>query len=322
MAGHGKHLADQSRQAIEQGSRSFALASLLFTPDMQRDAHMLYAWCRHCDDVIDGQNLGFFDGDPSAQDDTPEAMQARLAHLQVQTIAALNGEPVEGPEFAAFQQVALAHDMPHQHPLDLLEGFRMDATDYQYTTLQDTLDYCYHVAGVVGVMMAIIMGVDRQDEETLHRAADLGIAFQLTNIARDIVDDAKIGRVYVPADWLEGAGVPATPDGILDETNRDMLAQIARRLLKEADRYYDSAGYGLRRLPWRAAAAVAAARSVYRDIGRLVRQRGPAAWNRRASTSKPRKIWCAGKGLTLAAGASLNRRRALPERGDLWTRTV
>ena len=315
-------LAEQSREAIEQGSRSFALASLLFTPQMKRDAHMLYAWCRHCDDVIDGQNLGFFEGDPAAQADTSDAMQARLDHLRSVTQAALDGETLDGenPVFAAFQQVARRHAMPPRHPLDHIKGFEMDARHRQYTTLEDTLDYCYHVAGVVGVMMAIIMGVRPDDEETLDRAADLGIAFQLTNITRDIIDDAKIGRVYLPASWLTEAGLDPTPDAILDPANRAVLAQVAQRLLAEADRYYLSSGYGLRRLPWRAASAVAAARSVYRDIGRLVRQRGPDAWDRRASTSKGRKIWCALTGSTAAAGARFNASKPLPPRAALWTR--
>ena len=90
--------------------------------------------------------------------------------------------------------------------MDLLQGFEMDVEGRRYDTLEDTLDYAYHVAGVVGVMMARIMGV--QDAPTLRRAQDLGLAFQLTNIARDVVEDARGGRVYLPGQWLDEAGVP------------------------------------------------------------------------------------------------------------------
>ena len=96
--------------------------------------------------------------------------------------------------------------MPHRYPLEHLDGFVMDVEGREYHTLTDTVEYCYHVAGVVGVMMAYIMGV--RDEPTLDRATDLGLAFQLTNICRDVVEDAEVGRVYLPLDWLTEAGVP------------------------------------------------------------------------------------------------------------------
>ena len=306
--------------AIARGSRSLALASLLFRPNMRRHAHMLYAWCRHCDDVIDGQNLGF--GEESFAGAMSRPRRADLDALKAETRAALAGQPVTHPAFAAFREVVRETDMPPQHPMDLLRGFEMDVEARSYESLQDTLEYGYHVAGVVGVMMAIVMGVDPSDDDTLDRAADLGIAFQLTNIARDVMDDAAIGRIYLPAAWLREAGVTPTPQGVLDPGNRRAVWGVAKRLLAEADRYYASSGPGVRRLPIRAGFAVAAARGVYRDIGRIVRLRGAEAWDERARTSRRRKIALAGLGCVQGASAKSVFFLPLPKRGDLWRRPL
>src|SRR5690606_25988910 len=186
----------QATQSINVGSKSFAAAARLFDERTRQSAVMLYAWCRHCDDVIDGQVLGQgqLEGDRSSGEE-------RLAMLVELTERAYAGELMPAPAFAAFQQVVQRHGIPPKYPLEHLAGFRMDVQGYRYQTLDDTLLYCYRVAGVVGLMMAQVMGAE--SEATLDRACDLGLAFQLTNIARDIVEDAQIGRVYLPADWLE-----------------------------------------------------------------------------------------------------------------------
>lgn len=313
-------LAEHGADAIAKGSKSFALASLLFGKDMQADVHMLYAWCRHCDDVIDGQTLGADapDGALSRED-----MQNRLALLRAQTRMALNGERTGVPAFDGFAQVAARRAIPESYPMDLLDGFAHDAEGRTYETLNDLMDYCYGVAGVVGVMMAIVMGVDRRDDETLDRACDLGLAFQLTNICRDVVDDAVGGRIYLPLDLLARAGVTAAPEALCDPLNRNAIASVAAKVLAEADRYYASAGKGARRLPFRAAAAVLAARNVYREIGRKVSALGPRAWDERTVVSNPRKIQLAAAGLAESAGqAAFLRGRALGPRENLWKRPI
>ncbi|MEM9810694.1 MAG: phytoene/squalene synthase family protein [Pseudomonadota bacterium] len=313
-------VAQQSAEAISKGSKSFAIASLLFRPHMKRHAHMLYAWCRHCDDVIDGQNLGFGEDSFAGRDALPR--REDLESLTRDTDAAWRGETPASWPFEAFQTVALETGMPRQHPMDLLRGFEMDVDAQRYETLEDTLRYSYHVAGVVGVMMAIVMGVSPDDNDTLDRASDLGIAFQLTNICRDIIDDAAIGRVYVPAAWLADVGVGPEPGDILREVNREAVWQVALRLMKEADKYYQSSGPGVRRLPIRAGFAVAAARGVYRDIGRVVRVKGPRVWDKRARTSRRRKLALAGLGCIQGAGSKSLFFKALPPRADLWQRPM
>ena len=302
------------RATIRAGSKSFSAASRLFDRRTRESAWRLYAWCRHCDDVIDGQVLGHGMAAPAEAD-----ARARLEALRDKTRAALKGDAAGDPAFAAFARVMRAHAIPERHAFELLDGFEMDVEGRSYATLRDTLDYCYHVAGVVGVMMARIMGV--ADEPTLDRASDLGLAFQLTNIARDVIEDAAANRVYLPADWLSEAGV--APGDVAGPENRAAVFAVTRRLLREADRYYASARIGIARLPFRSAWAVSAARGIYREIGREVLRRGPSAWDARVSTSAGRKAWhvATGGGAALAA-VTLGRRQPSPVRVGLWTRPI
>lgn len=301
---------DASRDSIRRGSTSFAAAARLFDPRIRDDAYMLYAWCRHCDDEIDGQVMGH-----GAVGLDPVLAGRKLAELEDKTRRAMAGEPTGDAAFAAFQRVALRHGIPAQHPLDLLQGFRMDVEGHTYRTLQDTLLYAYHVAGVVGVMMAQVMGV--RDLATLRRASDLGVALQLTNIARDVIEDAKVGRVYLPAEWLGPAA--ESPTALTHPANRAIVFAATERLLAEAEPYYGSARWGLKALGFRSAWAVAAARGVYRQIGLRVRARGPAGMDRRAATGAFIKLALVLQGGLIAArAATLDSWRQEPERPSLW----
>ncbi|MDU6410258.1 MAG: 15-cis-phytoene synthase CrtB [Yersiniaceae bacterium] len=303
-------LLNHATQTMAVGSKSFATASKLFDAGTRRSALMLYAWCRHCDDVIDDQTLGF--ASPGHQPDSPEQ---RLTLLKALTRRAYAGMPMEDPAFAAFQEVALAHAIPQQQAFDHLEGFAMDVRGERYETFGDTLRYCYHVAGVVGLMMARVMGV--RDDAVLDRACDLGLAFQLTNIARDIVEDAQVGRCYLPAEWLAAAGIP--PAEVADPAHRAALVPLAARLVAEAEPYYASARAGLAGLPLRSAWAIATARGVYREIGVKVDRAGERAWDRRQGTSKLEKLGL----LVTGAGLAIRSRLAPPPAArpsGLWQR--
>lgn len=281
-----KAVVAHGAEAIRVGSQSFAAAARLFSPPVREGAVMLYAWCRHCDDVVDGQVLGH--GQRAGQRDDGAA---RLAELREQTRQACAGQPGHDPVFQGIAEVVRRHGIRPVYLEQHLDGFAMDVAEHRYTTLGDTLDYCWRVAGVVGVMMAQIMG--RSEPAVLDRACDLGMAFQLTNIARDVVEDAAIGRIYLPAEWLAAEGLPA--DATLAEPRyREALARVAQRLVDTAEPYYDSAAAGLPALPLRSAWSIATARSVYRAIGRKVQERGAAAWDRRASTTGTEKVmWVA-----------------------------
>jgi phytoene synthase len=304
-------VVSNSRNMIRKGSRSFALASRLFATATRDDAWMLYAWCRHCDDEIDGQQLGM-----AAAARTAGERPASLARLYAETRRALAGDTVTDPVFVGLQRVVRQHAIPERHVLELLAGFEMDVGDFRYQTINDTLFYCYRVAGVVGVMMAYVMGV--RDPRALQSAADLGIAFQLTNISRDVLDDLRNGRCYLPAQWLREAGIPEA--GVGRPEHRTALAGVVRRLLTEADRYYESASAGLRALRFRSAWAVATALGVYRDIGRVVRRQGLRAWETRAVVGTPRKLLhVAGGALRALKATSVDRwYRVSPREQDLW----
>jgi phytoene synthase len=302
----------QSRDSIEQGSKSFAAAARLFDPATRDSVSLLYAWCRHCDDVIDGQVLGF-----ARAERDPTTPQQRLQRLVALTEAAYAGAALDDPVFQAFARVVRRHGIDRRYPLDLLEGFRFDVEGAGYETLEDTLRYCYHVAGVVGVMMAQIMGV--RDEPTVDRACDLGLAFQLTNIARDIAEDAANGRCYIPAAWLQKEGVGR--DMLLSPAHAAAASRLSARLVDAAEPYYESALIGIRRLPLRSAWAIAAARNVYRAIGSELVRRGERAALQRVTTSPRQKVLLAILGGLQAVSATRwGRRRPEPARVGLWTR--
>jgi 15-cis-phytoene synthase len=287
---------EAARIAIAHGSKSFAAAARLFDPYTRDSAMMLYAWCRHCDDVIDGQVLGY--KNPAAP---PLKGIEALLHLEQQTKRAFmpnSTVPLAHPAFEALREVVRRHALPEHYALDHLTGFRMDVQERLYHTFDDTLDYCYHVAGVVGLMMAWIMGV--RDEAVLARARDLGNAFQLTNIARDLVEDARNNRLYLPADWLKAAGLPARTTAIIDPRHRAALAGVAARLIAEAEPLYASALIGIKALPFRSRWAIATARGVYRQIGIEVKRHGALAWDSRVSTSRQDKIRHVGQGFLRA----------------------
>lgn len=298
-----------SQQSIRQGSKSFAKAAMLFDRDTRDSVMMLYAWCRHCDDVIDGQTLGH-----DAQELSRQEKEARLQALQRETARVCDGHASDIPAFAALGQVVRRHALPRRHLFELLEGFAMDAREQRFVTLDDTLRYCYHVAGVVGVMMARIMGV--RDVQVMHRAADLGIAFQLTNIARDVRDDLRIGRCYLPEDWLAQKGI--APGEAAQPQYLPALHALACELVELAEQYYASARIGMTQLPWRCAWAIAGALLIYREIGLRVRAEGAAAWEQRTSVSGRRKLLRLFQGGFVAVHAKA-RRPAEAARSGLWT---
>jgi phytoene synthase len=309
MSAADQALLEHATQSIAVGSKSFAAASRLFDPLTRRSAVMLYAWCRHCDDVIDGQEAGH-----SASVVSQREVTSRLERLIAQTHAVYAGAPTDSPAFEAFREVVQRHGIKQRYALEHLAGFAMDVSQREYHRIEDTLEYCYHVAGVVGLMMAQIMGV--RDEATLDRACDLGLAFQLTNIARDIIEDASVGRCYLPAQWLNEVGIPA--DRLAEPQYRPAVAVLAQRLVDMAEPYYESANAGLTALPWRSAWAVATAGCVYREIGVKVRQRGAQAWDERVSTSKADKLRLVALG---AWKATASRGRQWPVRpAHLWQR--
>jgi len=303
-------LIRQAELTIAHGSKSFAAAARLFRPAMRRDVMLLYTWCRYCDDLADGQQLGH-------GRQAPASLEA-IAQLRRDSLAAAAGEPDDSVPMRALAEVCRQHAIERNVIADHIEGFRHDAAGWRPDTLEHLLHYSYCVAGTVGVMMARIMGV--ADRATLARACDLGLAFQLTNIARDVLDDARSGRCYLPGDWLSEAGLvrDLPPGTALHPGVHEQIWPLVARLIESAEPYYASARTGIRALPSRAAWAIAAALEIYRDIGRGMLARGPAALAQRSHTSAPRKLWR----MLMASPVMLRHRtRPLVDRRDrtLWT---
>jgi phytoene synthase len=304
-------VARQSEQALRKGSRSFNAAAILLDPQTRESARLLYAWCRHVDDVIDGQQLGASAAPQAA------AQEHVLDALRAATAAAGRDEPQADPAFEALRRVMRRHAIPPKEPMALIDGFAMDVTGRVYESLDDTLDYAYHVAGVVGLMMARVLGVT--DERLFDRACDLGLGFQLTNIARDVVEDHRAGRIYLPRRWLKQEGLDE--ETLALPQNRSALHRVALRLLEAAEPYYQSAALGTAALPLRSAWAIGTAAGVYRAIGTRIRRNGPAAWDARCVVPGSEKTWLA----VVAGFGALRPRRdpGSPARpAELWSRPV
>jgi phytoene synthase len=267
-------------ETIRNGSKSFHAASRLFDRQARERAWLLYSWCRHCDDVCDGQALG----GPG----TGGSGAGRVAWLQAGTRRALAGENVGVLPFDALATVMAECPIPHGFVFDHLQGFALDEGGWRPQDEADLVRYCYHVAGAVGCMMAVAMGVPADDDETLGRASDLGIAFQLSNIARDVREDQAAGRCYLPTEWMTEFGIdPADP---LRAETREGLVRLVRRMVDMADAYESSALSGVRKLPFRSRWAILAAAGIYGGIGRRVAALGANAWDERVVIRRRRKL--------------------------------
>ncbi|WP_230772763.1 phytoene/squalene synthase family protein [Sphingomonas sp. Leaf4] len=299
-------LVAHARDTIARGSKSFAAASKLFDPQTRERAWLLYAWCRACDDLADGQDLGH--GMQRVGD-----AQARIDLIRARTAQALVGQATCDPAFDALGVVAAEVGLPEAIIHDVIDGFQLDADDWRPVSEADLYQYCYHVAGAVGGLMAVVMGVPADQHDTLDRACDLGLAFQLANIARDIAEDAGAGRCYLPADWLDELGIdPADP-----LADRAKLAVLARRMATRAALHEDSARVGAARLPLRSGWAVLAAADIYGGIARKVAVAGPRAWDQRQTTSKGEKLVAIARAYVAARWRPA---KDTPRDPVLWTR--
>jgi len=263
------------RALLCSGSRSFFAASLLLPKRVRAPATALYAFCRVADDAID---LG---------DDPAAALVALNARLD----AAYAGTPEQTPVDRAFAATVAEFGIPKALPAALIEGLAWDAQGRRYASFPELLDYAARVAGAVGVMMAVVMGV--RDAPSLARAADLGVAMQLSNIARDVGEDAQAGRIFLPLDWLKEAGIDAGAF-VKEPVFSPALGSVVRRLLDEADTLYTRAESGIARLPLDCRIGIAAARRIYAAIGTEVAAAGYDSVSQRARVSGRRKLALAG----------------------------
>ncbi|MCC6000347.1 MAG: phytoene/squalene synthase family protein [Pararhodobacter sp.] len=302
------------REAIRTGSLSFHAASRLLPAHVRDPALALYAFCRLADDAVDEVA------------DTVGASKAQaVLRLGERLEQAYAGRPRNAPADRAFAALVAEYDMPRALPEALLEGLAWDAEGRRHDTLSDVLAYSARVAAAVGAMMCVLMRV--RDADRLARACDLGLAMQLTNIARDVGEDARAGRLYLPRDWLDEAGIDAAAF-LASPRLTPALAGVVRRLLDQADHLYWRAEPGIAALPLSCRPGIFAARHVYAGIGQAVRRNGYDSITRRAQTSKRQKLGWLAQSVMRSALAQLMPRaatlhaRPLPEVGFLVEATA
>jgi len=259
------------RALMRGGSKTFFAASLLLPARVRAPASALYAYCRLADDAID---LGT---DPFAA----------MAVLQARLDAIYAGRPGSAEADRALSQVVHRHAIPRVLLDALLEGFLWDAQGRRYETLADVEDYGARVAGAVGAMMALVMG--NHSAQALARACELGVAMQLTNIARDVGEDARNGRLYLPRQWLREVGVDVDA-WLLAPVFNPAIAQVTKRLLEAADVLYRRAEQGIAELPRDCRPAIHAARLVYAEIGHQLVRSGLDSITRRTVVPRRRKL--------------------------------
>ena len=266
---------DACREAIRHGSLSFHMASRLLPQKVRDPSLALYAFCRLADDAVDLQQ---------AKAEAVLRLQDRLERIY-------EGRPDNAAPDRAFARVVEEFDMPRALPDALLEGLAWDAMGRRYETLSELFDYSARVASAVGVMMCVLMKV--RDPNALARASDLGVAMQLTNIARDVGEDALEGRIYLPLEWLDEAGLSA--DRFLASPKpTKAIRQMTRRLVMQANRLYMRSEAGVAALPLSSRPGIYAARFIYAGIGGQVQRSGYDSISSRAHTSKPQKLgWLA-----------------------------
>ena len=277
------------RAILREGSRTFHAASLLLPPRVRNAAAALYAFCRVADHAVD---------EPDGTGPAVPALAERLAEVY-------GDGRLERPVDRAFRAVVREHGIPRAVPELLLEGLRWDEEGRRFEGFEDLCAYAVRVGSTVGVMMTLVM--DRRDAAVLAAAAELGIAMQLTNVARDVGEDARRGRIYLPLSRLRAAGVDPETWIAAPEPTPGVRA-VVRRLLDEADALYERSWDGISRLPAGCRPAIRAAALLYAEIGTVIRAADCDSVKRRAWTTRRTKL----RLLATAAAGERRPRGAFP----------
>jgi len=264
--------------SMKRNGRSFWFASLFLPRQVATDAARLYAFCRTMDDLADVA--------------VTQESRAALARVRDDLKSGVTSMPYVADLLALAKQ----YNLPCEAADYLIATFMQDASTELHLEDEDELvRYCYGVAGTVGLMMSPILGA--QGQQAREAAIHLGIAMQMTNIARDVLEDARNHRRYIPGCWVQHITAQQIVDASESTASeaRNTVAAAVLRLLELADRYYASSSLGFACIPSRARRGIQIAAAVYREIGTALRRKHGAWWNGRVSVSASTKLWIAAK---------------------------
>lgn len=275
--------------------KSFWFASLFLPRQVASDAARLYAFCRRMDDLADIA--------------VTQEKREVLAKVRQDLQRSVSSDPV----VADFLELAQQYDLPMDAADWLIGTFLEDAEiSLLIEDERQLIRYCYGVAGTVGLMMSPILGADRSRAGAA--AIHLGIAMQMTNIARDVLEDSVEGRRYLPGAWVRNVLPQAM---ITTAESRLEITSAVKRLLDLADEFYSAAAAGFPLIPFRSRRGIAIAAAIYREIGVVLRKKQYSWWEGRVRVSLGRKLWVASR--VLMGQSGLDRIKTSRPVMDLWS---
>ncbi|MCX8198122.1 MAG: phytoene/squalene synthase family protein [Candidatus Micrarchaeota archaeon] len=249
------------RSILKRGSKTFFFSSKILPRGSEKPFWAVYAFCRKSDDIIDEGNL-------------PKKIRAeRLSQWRGELLRAYRGQKSSDPVIRAFAQTAMEYSIPKSYPLTLLRGVSSDLLGEEIRTFSQLRSYCYSVASVVGLMLLCVMRV--KSKKAKKHAINLGIAMQLTNIIRDVAEDMRMGRVYLPTKDLEAHGLvrkDIRPN--MPAEKRERLRKLIAFECRRARHYYSLSVQGLSLLPKELRIAIATASALYSKILDKVQKSG------------------------------------------------
>jgi phytoene synthase len=270
------------RERAARSGSSFYYSFLFLPPDRRRAITALYAYCREVDDVVD-------------EIADPQIARSKLQWWRSEVDRLFSGQP-QHPVTRALQPFLDSLGLPRQHFEDILDGMTMDLEYNRYPDFRTLEVYCHRVAGVVGLLSARIFG--HTQAATLEYARDLGIALQLTNILRDVGEDVRRNRIYIPLDEL--ARFDVTTDDLILFRETPELGRLLQFQATRAREHYDRAFAALPAVDRRAQRAGLIMGNIYRRLLDEVEAEGPAVINRRVALTPIRKLWIAWRTWTRA----------------------